>query len=232
LDHAIKEPLYMDYIIDFTSTFEIEPLSTSLIIVDMQYATACRETGLGKLLERQGKGDLGKYRFDRIEKTVVPTIQRMLSFFREHELAVVYITMGSYDQYFSDTLPYLTNFFRSTNNRIGSKEHEILEELKPEPDELVINKTTMGAFSSTNLDSVLWSKGIKYLLFTGVSTNMCVETTARDAADRGFRCILIEDACGAPRPEYHEAALKNYRRLFGKVQRSEEILEMLASKIE
>ena len=132
-----------DYIAEFTTDFELEPSSTALILVDMQYATACRKAGLGKLLERQGKGDLGKYRFDRIESTVVPTIQSMLSFFREHELAVVYITMGSHAQDFSDTLPYLRNFFRSTNNRIGSKEHEILEELKPEPDELVINKTTI-----------------------------------------------------------------------------------------
>ena len=95
----------MDYITDFTSTFEIELVSTSLVVVDMQYATACRKTGLGKLLERQGKGDLGKYRFDRIESTVVPTIQRMLSFFREHKLAVIYITMGSYNQDFRTPFP-------------------------------------------------------------------------------------------------------------------------------
>jgi len=97
---------------------------------------------------------------------------------------------------------------------------------------MVVNKTTIGAFSSTNLDSILWSRGIRYLLFTGVSTNMCVETTARDAADRGFRCVLIDDGCGASSPEYHEATMVTFQRLFGKVKNSHEVMEELKSKLE
>jgi nicotinamidase-related amidase len=85
----------------------------------------------------------------------------------------------------------------------------------------------MGAFNSTNFDSLLWSKGIKYLLFTGVSTNMCVETTARDGADRGFCCVMIEDGCGASAQSYHDAALITFRRLFGKVQTSQEVISEL-----
>jgi nicotinamidase-related amidase len=90
----------------------------------------------------------------------------------------------------------------------------------------------VGAFSSTNLDSILWSKGLKYLLFTGVSTNMCVETTARDAADRGFRCVLIEDGCGASAQSYHDAALTTFQRLFGRVNTSAEVMAELRAKIE
>ena len=216
-----------DYITDFTAQFELEPNSTSLIVVDMQYATACREMGLGKLLREQGKDDLVRYRFDRIEGVVVPTIQRLLSFFRRHHLTIVYVTMGSRAPDYSDVLPYLRVLLQSSNNRLGMPEHNILAELKPEPGEIVINKTTLGAFSSTNLDSILWSRGIRYLLFTGVSTNMCVETTARDAADRGFRCVLIDDGCGASSPEYHEATMVTFQRLFGKVQNSEDVMEEL-----
>lgn len=228
----MSQRVNVDYITDFTFDFELEPPATALIVVDMQYASACRETGLGKSLKAQGKEELARYRYDRIEGVAIPTIQRLLAFFRRHHLTVVYLTMGSEMPDFSDALPHLKAFLASSNNRLGTPEHEILEEVKPEPGELVLNKTTMGAFNSTNLDSILWSKGIKTLLFTGVSTNMCVETTARDAADRGFRCVIIEDGCGASAQTYHEAALITFRRLFGKVQSSQEVvLELEAGMI-
>lgn len=219
-----------DYITFFNSDFELEPKSTALIIVDMQYATASRNDGLGKWLREQGKGDLNNYRFDRIEEVVLPTIKRLLAFFRDNQLAVIYLTTGSRSKDFSDALPHLKAFFRSSSNYVGSPQHRIIEEIKPK-EEIVVHKTTIGAFSSTNLDSILWSQGLKYLVFTGVSTNMCVETTARDAADRGFRCVLIEDGCGASAPSYHDAAITNFQRLFGKVKTSAEVIAELTEKI-
>lgn len=220
-----------DYITAFTSDFEIEPKSTALIIVDMQYATGSRNEGLGKLLSEQGKSDLVQYRFDRIEDVVIPTLQRLLSFFRENQMAVVYLTMGASLKDYNDALPHLKALFQSSNNYVGSAEHRVLEDIKPQQGELVIHKTTVGAFSSTNLDSILWSKGLKSLLFTGVSTNMCVETTARDAADKGFRCTLIEDGCGASAQRYHDATMETFQRLFGKVKTAKEIIEDLKAKI-
>jgi nicotinamidase-related amidase len=227
MEEHMSRTVHVDYITDFTFDFELEPRATALVVVDMQYASACRQTGLGKSLQAQGKEELARYRYDRVEGVVIPTIQRLLAFFRRHRLAVVYLTMGSEMPDFSDALPHLKAFFASSNNRLGTPEHEILEEVKPKPGELVLNKTTMGAFNSTNFDSLLWSKGIKYLLFTGVSTNMCVETTARDGADRGFCCVMIEDGCGASAQSYHDAALITFRRLFGKVQTSQEVISEL-----
>jgi len=220
-----------DYITAFTSDFEIEPKSTALIIVDMQYATGSRNEGLGKLLSEQGKSDLVQYRFDRIEDVVIPTIKRLLSFFRENQMAVVYLTMGASLKDYNDALPHLKALFQSSNNYVGSAEHRVLEDIKPQPGELVIHKTTVGAFGSTNLDSILWSQGLKSLLFTGISTNMCVETTARDAADKGFRCALIEDGCGASAQRYHDATMETFQRLFGKVKTAKEIIEDLKAKI-
>lgn len=220
----MSQRVSLDFIADYTFDFELETRATALVVVDMQYASGCRETGMGKALNEQGKEEVVRYRFDRIEQVVVPTIQRLLAFFRRHHLTVVYLTMGSEMPDFSDALPHLKTFLASSNNRIGTREHEILAEVKPEPGELVLNKTTMGAFSSTNLDSVLWSRGIKFLLFTGVSTNMCVDTTARDGADRGFRCVIVEDGCGASAQSYHDAALITFQRLFGKVQSSQEVI--------
>ncbi len=219
-----------DYISDYTATFELEPDSTALIIVDMQYASAYRHTGLGKRLLEEGKEDLAAYRFDRIENIVVPTIKKLLSFFRENRLMIFYITIGSYADDYSDTLPHLKKLFQSSNNRLGQREHEILDELKPEPGEMLINKTTIGAFNSTNLEAILHAYGINSLLFAGVSTNMCVESTARDAADKGFKCVMVEDGCGATKQEYHDATLRTLQRLFGKVQSAEQVIEELKQK--
>lgn len=182
-----------DYRTDFTTTFTMDPKKTAFIPIDLQYASACRTTGLGKYLKEQGKEALGRYRFDRIEKLVIPNVQKLLTFFRRHQLRIIYITVGSQMPDYSDYLPYRIPFTKANNNRVGEREHEILDEIKPLPGECVINKTTTGAFNSSAIDCVLRAMGIQYCLFVGVSTHMCVEGTARDASDRGYYSILVED---------------------------------------
>ncbi len=221
-----------DYISDYTKHFDLEPNCTALIIIDMQYASASRGMGLGNILKEKGEETLAEYRYNRIEGIVIPTIKRLLSFFLGNQLPVIYLTLGSLTPDYSDILPHLKSFLKSCNNKRGEKEHEILEELRPHPGAIVLNKTTVGAFSSTNLDAILWNKGVKNLLFTGVTTNMCVETTARDAADRGFNCVLVEDGCAATIHEHHEATMVTFQRIFGKVQGSEEILRELQAKLD
>jgi len=214
-----------DYISDLSASFEIDPAKASLIVVDMQYATGSRKAGLGKRLTEEGKLDtLARERFERIENVVVPNLCRMLTFFRENSLRVIYITFGSEMEDYSDAPPHMVRFFRGTNNRKGQLEHEIVEEVKPHPGEPVLNKTTISAFTSTGIDSLLRSMGIEYLLFAGMSTNMCVGTTARDAADRGYHCLLIEDCCGAAQNEYHRWETVNFQRLFGRVDSSGNVM--------
>ena len=69
------------------------------------------------------------------------------------------------------------------------------------------------------------------LLFTGVSTNMCVEGTMRDAADRDFHCFMVEDACGADSPAMHEASITVVQRLFGQITTTAEVMERLEAKL-
>lgn len=121
---------------------------------------------------------------------------------------------------------------RATNNRVGTREHEILDELKPQQGELVVRKTTISGFSSSGLEATLRTLGTSCLVFSGISTNMCVDTTARDAADRGFKCVLVEDCCGAAKQSYHEAAQITFQRLFGRVASSEEIMGELANGLD
>ncbi len=219
--------LFGDFTAPPVSAFSLEHSSTALIIVDLQYASASRTEGLGKKMIEEGTQHLNKWRFDRIEQMVVPNTKRLLAFFREHQMKILYLTLGSMTTDYSDVAPHLKSFLQSSNNREGTREHEILDEIKPMSGEYVLNKTTTGAFNSTGIDNLLRLWGAKYLLFTGISTNMCVEGTARDAADKGYRCVLVEDALGASKEEYHQATIVNWQRMYGRVNSTEEVIEEL-----
>ncbi len=221
-----------DYTGLFHAGFSLDPAKTALLVIDMQYATACRTTGLGKLLSESGQEELGSYRFDRIERRVVPNISTLLRFFRQHRLKVIYVTIGSELPDYSDFVPHLKPLAEAVENRHGFPNHRILRDLEPEKSERIINKTTMSAFNSSSIDSVLRSLGIDSLILTGVSTNSCVEGTGRDAADHGYKCVIAEDACGAASQKLHEAALENFRRLSGRVASTEAIIKELQGHFE
>lgn len=217
----------IDYAHQFNSGFALDPGQAALVVVDMQYASGSRDHGLGRVLKARGQEALGAWRFDRIEGTVVPTIQRLLAFFRDQRLRIVYLTVGSELPDYSDLLPHMRPFAETVGNTRGAREHEILDELAPRPGEAVLNKTTMSAFHSSGFERLLRSWGTEQLVFTGISTNSCVESTARDAADRGFRCLLVEDGCGAASRELHDATCANFARLLGRVAPSGRVLAEL-----
>ena len=216
-----------DYAGQFNPGFRLDPARVALVVVDMQYASASRHEGLGRLLKDQGHPEQGAERFDRIESTVVPTIQRLLAFFRARGLRVVYLTVGSELPDFSDLPLHMRPMAEAVGNTRGRREHEILDDLAPAPHEARLNKTTMSAFHSSGFERLVRAWGVDQLLFTGVSTNSCVEGTARDAADRGFRCVLVEDGCGAASAALHGAACHNFQRLLGRVESSARLITEL-----
>jgi nicotinamidase-related amidase len=159
----------------------------------------------------------------------VPNISKLLELFRGKGGAVVYLTVGADRVDCADAPPHMKGMFQALDNYEGSREHEIIDELKPRPDESIINKTTIGAFASTGIDHLLRSLGRDQLYMTGVSTNMCVDTTAREAADRGYGVTLIEDACATTHEDLHNATVTNFQRLFGRVIYTDDALEELDS---
>ena len=216
-----------DYITDFMDPPPPPEFTrAALVIIDMQYATGSPEGTLGRKLKAEGSEVLA-LRFGRITNVVVPNITRLLTAFRSKNGKVVFTRNTAQKPDASDCPRHTRKLFRETNNYVGSRDNEIIDELKPLPNEYVVDKTTVGAFASTNINVLLTAIGAEQLYFTGVSTNMCVDTTARGAADRGFVCALVEDACGAPRPEYHDAALTSFQRLFGRVLPTDEALKEL-----
>lgn len=211
-----------DYIQAFMTERSVSLDRSALIVVDMQNATGARDGALGRRMAKE-RSNSTNYRFDRIEALVVPNTKRLLAGFRAGGGGVVYLTVGAGRKDAADAPPHMRKLFLETDNYVGSREHEIVDELKPEPGELILRKTSIGAFASTGIDHMLRCMGWDTLFMTGVSTNMCVETTAREAADRGYNVTMVEDACGSTREELHEGTMVNFQRLFGRVRSTEQV---------
>jgi nicotinamidase-related amidase len=114
----------------------------------------------------------------------------------------------------------------------GEPGHDIIPELYPAPGEPVIDKPGKGAFYQTDLELMLKNREIDTLLVCGVTTEVCVNTTVREANDRGFRCIVIGDCCASYFPEFHAAGLamiKAQGGIFGWVTASRSVLDALDS---
>jgi biuret amidohydrolase len=113
----------------------------------------------------------------------------------------------------------------------GEAGHDIIPELAPIPGEPVIDKPGKGAFFATDLEAILRSRGITKLIVSGVTTEVCVHTTVREANDRGFDCLVLSDCTGSYFPQFHAAALamiKAQGGIFGWVAPSSALLETLA----
>jgi nicotinamidase-related amidase len=113
----------------------------------------------------------------------------------------------------------------------GEAGHDIIPALYPEAGEPVIDKPGKGAFYATDLQNILSIKGIDTLIVTGVTTEVCVHTTVREANDRGYRCIVPSDCCGSYFPEFHEMGLRMIKAqggIFGWVSDSKSLLAALS----
>lgn len=220
-----------EWINNMTRAFRLRPEKTALVVVDMQYAAGSRTIGLGKLAAAQGRLMELEYRFSRIEDMVIPNIRTLLQYFRKNGLRVVYVTIGASKPDLSDMPVHLRKMFSALRNIKGNPEHDILKELAPSSGEPVINKTTLSAFNSTSIEIVLREMGVEDCVFVGAATNMCVEGTARDASDRGFNCVIVDDGSVADSPEYHEVSLRTFQRLYGRVALTEEVVSELGAQL-
>lgn len=113
----------------------------------------------------------------------------------------------------------------------GEPGHDIIPELAPLPGEPIIDKPGKGAFYATDLQSILQNAGVSNLIICGVTTEVCVHTTVREANDRGYRCLVAGDCCGSYFPEFHTMALKMIQAqggIFGWVTDSSRVIAAFA----
>jgi len=211
------QPSYREPIVDTPRRDrDLRTHDTALLCIDMQYLDAAEGEGLFKeghnLPIQLGEMD---YYFERLRSTVLPNVRRLQDCFRAGGLEVIHVRIQSLTQDWRD---------RSKGHKRldlhaapGSREAAFLEEVAPLGDEIVINKTASGVFSSTNLHYVLNNLGISSVYVVGVYTNECVETTVRAACDLGYLVTLIDDCCAAVTPELHEASLTTLRDRYARI---------------
>ena len=172
---------------------------TALLLVDMQRAW----------LEPQFEAHLAEpdaeYFLSRTRTQVVPNQQRLLAAFREARQNVVHTIIESLTADGRD---------RSLDHKLsdmhlpkGSAQAQIIAELTPAENEIVLPKTSSGVFNSTNIDYVLRNLETRHLIIAGIVTDQCVDMAVRDAADRGYLVTLVEDACATYSAERHHACL-------------------------
>lgn len=200
------------------------PGDTALVVIDMQYLDAHRDFGLAKKAEQAGRADIYAHLFTRLPR-VIKNIQRLQKLCRETGIEVIFIKIQSYTQDGRDLSPSYKA--KGMHCPPGSKEAQILEEIQPVGDEIVLPKLSTSAFTSTPIDQLLRYMGITKLLVSGVNTNYCVETFIRDAFDRGYEVVLLEDCCAAIVEEHHRVTCEEVDDIFCKVRSTENILRVI-----
>jgi nicotinamidase-related amidase len=210
----------------------LDPSTTALLIIDMQR----------DFMEPGGFGETLGNDVSRLASAVNP-IRSLLAAAREMGMPVIHTREGHLPD-LSDAppakvergAPSLRIGDPGPMGRIlirGEAGHDIIPELYPLDSEIVIDKPGKGAFYATELGDVLQKYGVENLLVCGVTTEVCVNTTVREANDRGYRCVVISDGCASYFPEFHEMGLKMIKAqggIFGWVADSAAVLKAMQAE--
>ncbi|MGE0744017.1 MAG: cysteine hydrolase family protein [Rhodospirillales bacterium] len=198
----------------------LQPGHTALLIVDMQKDFAVE----GFATHRAGR-DLTATR------AIIPSLQRLLGAAREAEVAVVHVGFWTLAAHGSDSGPWLAQRRRATYSSdavalAGTEGADFIDELMPRPGELVVRKHRYSAFKGTDLDMVLRARSVRSVVVCGVSTNVCVESTLRDAFETGYYVALPRDAAASWNSALHEATLQTVEHRFGLVTDAASVTEI------
>ena len=216
--------------------FDVDWTRAALVVVDVQNYGCNVDAGLGPMLSVHYP-EIARYYLPRVTQTVVPNALRLLEGFRTAGRRVVFTRHGPLLADGSDMIERRrrrdVDAVASTGTPAlwhrGTFEHEVIAALAPVADEVVLDKNTSSAFNSTGLEWLLRNMAVETLVLVGIATDMCVETTARDAADRGFNVIVVEDATATFFEHHHRAALSGFARVFGQVWDTEHVLSALTT---
>jgi biuret amidohydrolase len=215
---------------DFPHDGRLTPQSSALLVIDMQMDFC----GAGGLSSVSGT-DVAMMR-----EPIAP-IERVLAAARAFGMAVIYTREGHRSDGSDLTA---VKQFRSRRGGAGVGDpsplgrilirgeagHEIIPELRPAPDDVIIDKVGSGCFYGTEVEHVLRRRGIRNLIFVGVTTECCVHTSIREASDRGFDNLLLTDCTAAVTPELKRASIEIIRNpltLFGTVGTSDALIQAL-----
>jgi nicotinamidase-related amidase len=205
---------------------------SALLVIDVQNYSSNPSVGIAERLVAEGS-PFAAYYVKRLTTVMIPNIRRLLDAFRKCGRDVIYTRHGSLLPDGRDLVQWRRTRNAeavSTTGRpalwpLGSYEHQIVHNLAPVAGELVIDKNSSSPFNGTGIDQILRNLDIETLVLTGTATDMCVESTGRDAADRGYGVIVAEDATATYHQEHHKASLEALARVYAQVWATSRVID-------
>ncbi|MBS1008600.1 cysteine hydrolase family protein [Leuconostoc suionicum] len=218
---------------DVFPEIKINKSTTALLIVDMQNEFILRDFGEAQQFKDAGVWERWIPFHDRLDEIVIPNNVKLLQYFRTRHVTVTYGRIASLREDGADrSAVQKSDGWNGINLPVDSFAAQMIDELKPHKDEIVVNKTTDSVTTGTNYLQLLRNMGIKTVVVTGIVTDQCVASTVRGLADDGFQVICVEDCCAAGSMALHNAELTIMNGVYCNVLNTDEVLELIDSSAE
>ena len=204
------------------------PKETALLVIDIQNTYVERPDRDSLSPEEQERYDLWTPFHERMRKSVIPNTAKMLDFARANGIECLFARIACHtkdgrDRSLSQKMPGWNNLLLPKNEHPS----QLVPELQPVGDEIVVTKTTDSALTGTNLRLILHNLGIKNVICCGIFTDQCVSSTVRSLADESYGVIVLDDCCAAATDELHAKELEIINMIYCHVMTSGELLTIM-----
>lgn len=196
----------------------LDPATTALLVIDIQNLN---------MADKETPEETMRWRpfYERMRNTVIPNVRALIDDCRSKGVEIIYARIACHkedgrDRSLSQKMPGFNNILVPKDTEVG----QIVPELVPESDDIVVIKTTDSALTGTNLRLMLTNMGIKDVIVTGIYTDQCVSSTVRSLADESFGVVVVDDATCAATDELHEAELRIINMIYCHVVSKDEVL--------
>lgn len=229
--HGIYEDVYGQW--SYTTDAPIDPGKTALVIIDAQRAFTDSSIGYMKAYAKTLKVSLAYFE-NRVHNVALPAIARLLTFYRQHNLRIVYVVTYSATEDLADMDVRWQRTIRKWEALLGEQiwrkwnsGMEVWPEIAPQEHELVVNKRASSAFAASMLPVVLKNAGVETVVLTGFNTNGCVFQTACVGSNMGYDFVVVSDATACFSQTLQDMAETWMARFFGNVCSAEQTIERL-----
>ena len=199
---------------------KLEKANTALLVIDLQ-----------KVYTKLANKDPRWKEFSkRLNETVLPNVKKIEALFRKNKQDVIFARIAYHlkdgrDRSLSQKMSGWNNILIT----LDDDDSQIIDDLAPINDEIVVTKTTDSALTGTNLRLILNNLGIKNVVCVGILTDQCVASTVRSLSDESFNVVVLEDACAAGTMELHNAELTIINNIYAKVCSTDDLIKVLSS---
>lgn len=210
---------------------ELDKACTALLVIDIQNTYMERPDPAGLSAPELAEYHAWAPFHWRMNEIVVPTVHKMLAYFRAKGMSVFHariacLTPDGTDRSLSQRRPGFNNLLLPHDEHAS----QIYSLVEPREHEIVVTKTTDSALTGTNLRLILHNMGIKNVVVCGIFTDQCVASTVRSLADESFNTVVIEDACAAGSDELHDKELEIINNIYCQVVAAEDLIQILEGR--